>query len=547
MRNHAINSSFDDGKSPRTTLLLDLIVRSPIHIGTREGKLGPTEFVFDSGKVYVVDEKLLGLFLKERNLIHQFMMEVAKGPFRLATFLRDVAKSGIRGDLAKISSKSIQGGDQSMQDFRPFLRDGSGTVYIPGTSIKGTLRTALLYRILKQDQKLLKSVTSRIDSDPPDFIKKHRRHYSAEWLQKKGLQCFTLPSSKQGPSQDILRCLAVRDAYPLGDVRTQVIDIKFLCKRGNGDFYWSQDKKHGKDLVIWLEAVVEGTFRLELIWDNWLFQQFQKNNPERDLPLCGLDDLLEAVRQMNSDLFHHEIDFYSHGTVSHTGSGPRAAAALKRWYENPAEDSLRVGFGSGMLSTTVGLNLSEALRQKIRDSCGSGPRKGDPAPKSRRVWVRTNTEVLPLGWFSFKEAEPSLAPVRSRFGTTKNTLGKNGVFGTGDTTNTSARTSQGRGHETKEPQALEIWNSAEVRWNKGRDEVQALSQGKRAIGRGRDLYEDPDTRNFLEAQRKDKPFKARVTVEVVTESYRRIVKVVPPLEQAGGDSPDPRMSPSDQL
>ncbi len=33
----------------------------------------------------------------------------------------------------------------------------------------------------------------------------------------------------------------------------------------------------------------------------------------------------------------------------------------------------------------------------IRDACGHR-RAGDPAPKSQRVWRKSENEVLPMGW-----------------------------------------------------------------------------------------------------------------------------------------------------
>jgi CRISPR-associated protein Csm5 len=528
MREHATNSALRNSESPKSIRVLDLRVKSPIHIGTREGRLGATEFVFESGRVYLVDENLLGLFLKERNLIDQFVMEVKKGPFQMGDFLEKFGKLKGQSDLERVCRISIQGGHQSMQDFRPFVRDGSGTVYIPGTSIKGVFRTAVLYRMLKQDTAALKAASSKIKADNPKEINRLRKFYSEEWLQKKNLQCFTLPSNRQGPNWDILRCLSVRDAYPLGQIRTQVIQIKFLSGSGDGTHYWSQDKRHPKDLAIWLEAVVDGTFRLELTWDNWLFEQFKINNQGRQFPLSGLDDLLDAVREMNSDLRKHEIDFYTPKASIQKSDGALAAAVVKRWYESAPGNLFRVGFGSGMLSTTVGLALSDELRQKIRDACGSGPRPGDPAPKSRRVWVRGQSEVLPLGWLLIQEADPSRMPLMPELAKIARAFATHGPGEKKDTGGSKVDDASCKGsQEAKPPSPIEIWEPAEVRWDRGKDEIIAMAQGKKATARGRDLCQDPSMRHFLEAQKKGKPFKAKVEVEVIGESYRKIVKVEP--------------------
>ena len=56
-----------------------------------------------------------------------------------------------------------------------------------------------------------------------------------------------------------------------------------------------------------------------------------------------------------------------------------------------------------MLSTTEDLALPAELRGKIRDACGSGRGLGDPASKSRRVWRKSENEVLPMGWMKINE------------------------------------------------------------------------------------------------------------------------------------------------
>jgi hypothetical protein len=53
----------------------------------------------------------------------------------------------------------------------------------------------------------------------------------------------------------------------------------------------------------------------------------------------------------------------------------------------------------------VGLHLPPEIRQKIRDNCGSGPRPGDPAPKSRRIWQTAKGKAYPLGWLQILETK----------------------------------------------------------------------------------------------------------------------------------------------
>ncbi len=511
----------------RSWLRVDLHVLTPIHIGTREGRLGPTEFVVAGSKVHLIDENRLGRVLRDRNLIDAFITEVRKGPFQMASFLSKTARLRIPEDLHLVCSFSIPGGDPNMQDFRPFTRDAAGQLYIPGSSLKGVFRTALLYRFLKNSQQVLNSASSRIRADDSFRINKARKFYSHDWLQERNLQGLQLPGGREGPNTDILRCLTVRDAYPVSEVQTQVIKINFISRRNDGVLYWSQDKRHlPRDLFIWVEALVKGTFRMELSWDERLYSFFQQHNKGKLLAALGLNDLLNAVKQMNDDLVSHEKRFFNP-----SGSGVKAGAfaeakALEKWYSARTESLFRVGFGSGMLSTTVGLALDDALRQKIRDACGSGPRPGDPAPKSRRVWKRTDTDVLPMGWLAIKAADPEKKPIPPTFKSFAGApLGKE--------TKRESVSPQVEGRSSPEPrietprqpeaQPTETWDQAEVRWDRGRNEVTATFQGKKAICRENEL--DETSRQLLVGQKKGKPFKARVTVQVLGDNYRKILKI----------------------
>jgi len=392
-------------------------VISPVHIGTREGKISALEFIFHEGKVHLVDEEKLGRFLKQRNLIDPFVQEAGKGPMVMERFLRNTARIEPSAVLSQIISQSTLGGEPAMQDFRPFIRDAFGQIFLPGTSLKGVFRTALLYRMVKNDPGLNKEVTAKAESGLQGLSEWKKKRYSESWLQKDLLQNYSLPLSnaRKGPNTDILRCLGVRDAYPSTLPKTRIVPIRFLSRKASGEFYWSQKKGYhpgaGGDLGVWIEAVIEGKFSMEIGWDQALFEKF-KNANSKGLPVSGIEDLLSAVNEMNKDLCGHEKEFFKKKTKLPPGttvrdllrvSGPSlsdaesAAGMLSSWYGRNGGNLFRLGFGSGMLSTTVNLALPAELRGKIRDACGLR-RPGDPAPKSRRVWRKSEGLVLPMGW-----------------------------------------------------------------------------------------------------------------------------------------------------
>ena len=411
----------------KETKKLVLNVLSPIHIGSREGVLRTTDFMVLGNRVYLIDEDKLGEYLLAQGLLPRLITALEHGPFNLAAFLKDAGESP--ENLAhRISRLALPGGAPAMQEFRPLIRDGQAQVYLPGSALKGVIRTAVLYKIM-QAPRWVDKVKQKILEDPPCQGKGREKrkktvYYSDSFLQKQGLQNFTLPHRDitRDPTTDILRCLTVRDAYPVDPkkILTGIIPIDFLSKRQDGSFYFSAKKAGSGQLRLWAEAILQGSFTLELVWNKELFAQFQKNNPH-PLPVQSLEDVLAAIQEMNRDVIAHEITHYTNTPKITTGGSlkdtlkaqtqqqadPAAAACLnlQKFYESRQQRYLRVGFGSGMLSTTVGLHLPPEIRQKIRDNCGSGPRPGDPAPKSRRIWQTSKGLSYPLGWLQLTETK----------------------------------------------------------------------------------------------------------------------------------------------
>ncbi|MGQ9485642.1 MAG: type III-A CRISPR-associated RAMP protein Csm5 [Desulfosoma sp.] len=402
---------------PVEKLTVHFNVLSPIHIGTREGALLPMEYLYHQGSIWVVDESKLGRFLLQRNLMDQFIQEAFSKNLKkhgLSGFFERHARNAPLNQLApEVAAYSVPGGQPDMGEFRPFVRDGFGRVYIPGTSIKGVLRTAYLYAVLKNEASHTQSgphprereIEGRINGLKTERNRERAKKFLSAELQRNLLQSWDLACGGSEQNRDILRCLKVRDAYPLNDkVQTRVIPISFLSKRSDGTHYWSQKPRGGGDLTVWVEAVVGGTFVTEILWDQRLYEAFQRENPKKSLPFSRTPspkEFLILAMKMNKDFLAHETAFFGSKGVSEAG-------LVRSWYEKTKEKTkgalFRIGFGSGMLSTTVNLLWSEKLRQEIRNVCGHD-RGTEPAPKSRRVWVKSEKECVPMGWAEIRLAD----------------------------------------------------------------------------------------------------------------------------------------------
>ncbi|WKZ18788.1 MAG: type III-A CRISPR-associated RAMP protein Csm5 [Candidatus Jettenia sp. CY-1] len=358
---------------------------SPVHIGSVDQKLTPFEYIQQGEYVYQISDEKLSLFLLQKKLIDAYISAVDREgrTFRLINFFNEKRVRLTETDLLNISSgRKTRLLESGLQDYRPFIRDGFGNIFIPGTSIKGAIRTAMLYNLLsdyknKGYEGFQKRIVEPIERTEQFRFKKKSPF---EWVQEKWLENFTLQRKSNSPNTDWLRMIHVSDAYPANLTETNLVPITILKRETVGWRYKTENAN--QKTTIWAECIPQGTtFESDIIWDKKLLENFKKENNYLELPQ-SIDEVLNCTMKWADDIVNFEKSF----TKGHN---------LENWYKN-INANFRIGFGSGMISTTIAMLLPEKTRKLIRNLAGKD--KGDDvAPKSRRVWVKDN-QIIPLGW-----------------------------------------------------------------------------------------------------------------------------------------------------
>jgi len=364
---------------------MKLTVKSPIHIGSVDQKITPFEYIRRGEYLYQVSDEKLGIFLQKRNLIDLYVSAVQKEEhrFRLLDFFKGKGITIKEDDLLSLSkAKTKLIGDASrLQEYRPFITDGFGKPYIPGTSIKGVIRTTILYNALlsykiNDPNGFQSEVIEKVKrTSQRDF----RRKGAFIWLQEKWLENFKLSEKNNSPNTDWLRMLHVSDGYPVNLKETNLIPVNILKKEASGWKYKTETS--GQNTIIWIECIPTDTvIEFDLVWDNELLKRFEEGNKVK-LPK-DINEILSCIGKWSEDVRSFETGF----SKGHS---------LENWYKiNRA--NFRIGFGSGMISTTMAMLLPEDIRKMVRNL--SGKNKGDEiAPKSRRVWTKEGG-IIPLGW-----------------------------------------------------------------------------------------------------------------------------------------------------
>lgn len=370
---------------------------SPLHIGGQEGVIYPSQYVIIAGRCYVVNEDRLFQRLYDLRRLDDFLEDaqrLSRG-YELKTFLsrRNLLRKDLLEDVSSYSSRCRL---EVRRELRPFIRNGFSQPFIPGSSIKGVLRTSVMYLILKRlDASLRKRILDDfVQRKLEEYRKDPRGQRGYRWFQERFkqrfaqrldqdiFQRFILRSDQHryDAHTDILRFLKVTDSSPIGKNSLVVEEVKI---------YSAHSYESPKKWSIYAECVPPGTdFEFELKTDEGILADFKRFNRSTafGITFSDLSDLLSnplaAAQEMALDLLEREKEF-----LGEELNMPRPMD-FKEVIPN-----FRMGWGSGLLGTSIVMLLPERLRQDLRNTLFRD-RGATPAPKSRRVVVGDGA----LGW-----------------------------------------------------------------------------------------------------------------------------------------------------
>lgn len=377
-----------------------LTALTPIHIGGREGALNPLEFVLFEGRCYVVSEDKLAAALQEQGKIDAFYTWfTARDRPALRDFLHEQRLLDARF-LKRIAAYSSVSPPRIDRYLRPCVRDAFHRPFLPGTGLKGAIRTAFLYKLLKdlrpeQRKKVLDDfVTARLQEYRQDprgqrgfrWFQDRFKQWFAQRMEADIFQRFTLREHQRqyDPHTDLFRCLRVTDSSPLTAEAARVEEIKIFSAR-------SADSP--KRFSLYAECVLAGSvFEWESSVDEMTLAEFRKRNQRTwfGTDFATLEEMLrnplQVWTEMGQDLWQEESQFFS-----------KEFGFSNVMPENKGRPAVRLGWGAGLLGTSVDMLLPGPLLQDLRNTLFTD-RGNTPAPKSRRLVIQDNNRRVPLGW-----------------------------------------------------------------------------------------------------------------------------------------------------
>ena len=362
---------------------------SPLHIGT--GNKIPFFMIYcGGGYCYIFNEIKFGEELSKRGpqIVDRFIQFSSRERGQLSDFIKEIFRGNTKGlndFVEKTKAYKIKARQLPQREIIPFVRNSSFQPFVPGTSIKGALRTAIMYSMLKKMEKphreriLVDYVRDKIESlqdrikrgEKVQFYKEEK--YFDKDLEVKLMWEYSLSenTTKFDPHTDIMRAVKISDTQPLDPDIAVLEEVEVYT----GNF--------ATGIKIYAETLPEGTeLEFSITFNLHLFDRIRRHTSNKfELAIEEITEIarnpLETLNTWASDLLEYE----------------RKNSKNQIIYSFREEPNLNLGWGGGLLTKTVDLFLPESLRAELL-SFFKRRKAYMPAPASRKL----TSSNRPMGW-----------------------------------------------------------------------------------------------------------------------------------------------------
>lgn len=364
-------------------------IRTPVHIGTGE-RLGRMDFIIQGNRCVIVDfDRVLSEIEGNPEILNEFEDE--------RVIISDLL-SKHKIAPAKVQKYSLPNpGNIRPSNIQEMIKTGMGNPLLPGTSIKGAIRTVLLWHLIQEnDPKRTSGILKKILGST---VKKEQADDELDHF-----------FFGHDPNHDLLRGLQVGDVeFKLSNLA--LLESKVLSLTGNNGFGWKKMGKQGfntpdppKATSTYCESLSPGTKSVGRVKvENFLFDNHMA---ESELGFSGRKELLvnlsEKCNQYVKALIADEIDFFKSCNMKEMVNFYNALQ------EEIPEDNgaflLHLGWGSGWRGMT-GNYLSEADVIDFRNKFMMGKKSSPVFPKTRKIIFENGEPKYTLGWVRIEEVK----------------------------------------------------------------------------------------------------------------------------------------------
>lgn len=279
--------------------------------------------------------------------------------------------------------------------FREYIKDIGDQPYIPGSSFKGALRTALAWYGWRE-KKMTASVEGIYETNRRGEEKAKAPKFAAQAYER---ELFVSHSAQRGkePNHDLLRALHVADSKPVSNDHLMVLNAQVF----------KHDGTTGTPIEV--EALRPNTvFEITIKIDSALFSDWAKKHGLKLPNSVWLNDLAQVANERSKARARAETQWLGELTGTRRIANFYNREIIDRKLEKN-QFLLQLGWGTGWENMTLGSHLQEdedfmeTIIAEYKMSMNKDRQAGDLFPESRRMAIKVMQDdnialVYPLGW-----------------------------------------------------------------------------------------------------------------------------------------------------
>ncbi|OPY90896.1 MAG: RAMP superfamily protein [Syntrophus sp. PtaU1.Bin208] len=364
----------------RETTYFRLEVLTPLHVGSGNRYQPGLDYEILDGSISVLSQ----------NLFFQYMEQLSSE--KISRFSQAIEKKTIFNELRNDTHldsicryrKPFNIGGNRLDEIHEQIRDASGNPLIPGSSLKGAIRTAILQYLVHNDrQKPLQQELDKLLGSKKTINPK----FADSELIKKMLG--------DDPKYNLMKTVTVGD---LVFERQHIIPMVSKTTR-----LINKENFEAKKFAMGVEAITKGSVAYGFLsFDEYLKNKANSAECFKFKTILDTGFILKILRHCTSSLIQEEIKFLRGKAGDYLPELLENYRHLNECINTLGENEalFNLGWGIGWRGMTGALLSQDDLNKKgVRDRFKLAQKYTSfPFPKSRRIALTYHNDVQPLGW-----------------------------------------------------------------------------------------------------------------------------------------------------
>ncbi len=360
---------------------------TPVHIGSGQKLYENLDYLYDekAQKIYIIDPQKVYHFIGENNIDR--WVDAIEDSTNIVNLIKGIAGIVSPKDIAEREIPVI--GKLSQKEIKSNIRNGMGKPYIPGSSLKGALRTLIVRKcIAGKNNNVLENFNLCFKSDIPN---------------DSPLLNYLFNQTQN----NLLKFLRIYDAH---FEHTQIYSVQIANKHGND---WKYQIKGRPNVMQPIECITPNQSYLvdlqtpneivayKYLKNNQIFKEKYPDKAEIFSKIEEIKNFLEIMNDQTRKICNKEYEKLNDVRDNTIDKYLNKLSEIIEQIENskPNEFYIRVGFGLGYIGMTGGwldFSFIENKPDKIKKIDSRAYYK-DIYPKTRRYL----SDGTPLGFVKF--------------------------------------------------------------------------------------------------------------------------------------------------